>query len=225
MAAMIPAIVDFKVNSTITWSVYPILSSTLLWVSIAIPFFKKRNTFFRDFTLAWTSTAIFIVLINLASSGNLVWSKYVFSSMTLVWILMAGIFAPHRVQRFVPVLLVYIVTSAGYLMLIASWIADTSIILSLVLPLQGALLITFLVTLFIIRSKLNGVINYIILFLTDALILAICFDLIITRFIRGNYAFTWSFIVVLTIVPMIIVVIIIHKRLKLHGVLSKKLHS
>lgn len=224
MAAFIPAIIDFKSTSTITWSIYPILSASLLWVSIAIPFFKKRNTFFREFTLAWVSTAVFTVLIDLVSSGGFSWARYTISTMALVWVLMAGIFVPKRIRKFVPVLLVYIVTAVGYFLLIASWIADSSAVFSLALPLEGTLLIVFLLSFFIIRSKFHGAINYVLLFLTDILILAVSFDLIITRFIRGDYAFTWSFVVLLAIIPMIIVAIIIHKRLKLQKVLYKKLH-
>lgn len=109
-------------------------------------------------------------------------------------------------------------------MLIASWIADTSVIFSLVLPLEVILVTVTLVSFFIIRSGFQGAINFIILFLVDVLVICVGFDLTITRFIRGNYAFTWSFIAALAIVPLIIAAIIIYKRLKVHGVLSKKLH-
>lgn len=224
LGALIPAIIDLHANSTITWSVYPILSVTLLWVSVALPFFKKRPTFFREFTISWTGVAIFCIIINIVTTGQFSWVRYVVSSMALLWVLMAGIFAKRHIRRFVPVVLVYILTAVGYFMLLASWIADTSAVFSLVLPLEIILVIVFLVSFFIIRSNIHGAINLVILFLVDILVISIGFDLTISRFILGNYAFTWSFIVALAIVPMIIVAIIIHKRLKVHGVLSKKLH-
>lgn len=224
MVALIPAIIDLHANSTITWSVFAILSAVLLWVSVAFPFFKKKITFFREFTTSWAATAIFIVLLDIIITGQFSWAKYVISSMALVWVLMSGIFVRGHIRRFVPVLLVYILTAVGYFILVASWIADTSVILSLVLPLEVILIIVFLVSFFLIRTKLHGAINYIILFLIDILVICIGFDLTISRYIHGNYAFTWSFIVALAIVPIIITAIIIHKRMKFHGVLSKKLH-
>jgi len=225
MAALIPGIIDFHANSTITWSIYPMLSAALLWVSIALPFFKKRITFFKEFTMSWAGIAVFCIVMNLITLGSLSWAKYVVSTMALVWVLMSGIFIKGHIRRFVPVVLVYILTAVGYFMLIGSWIADTSAVFSLVLPLEVILVIVFLVSFFLIRSKLHGAMNFIILFLTDILIVCIGFDLTISRFVRGNYAFTWSFIVALAIVPMILVAIIIHKRLKVQRVLSKKLHS
>jgi len=224
MAGLIPMIIDLHANSTITWAVYPLMSVVLLWISVALPFFKKRPTFFREFTISWSGIAIFCILINLVTLGNVIWAKYVVSSMALVWVLMAGIFIKRHIRRFVPVLLVYILTAVGFFMLIASWIADTSVILSLVLPLEVILVIVFFVSFFLIRSNLHGAINYVILFLVDILIICVGFDLTISRFILGNYAFTWSFIVALAIVPLIITAIIIHNRLKVHRVLSKKLH-
>ena len=223
-AAMIPMIVDLHGNSTITWSLYPMMAVVLLWITVALPFFKKRTTFFREFTISWTGIAVLCILINLSTTGNMQWSKYVISSMALVWVLLSGIFVKRHIRRFVPVILVYVLTAVGYFMLIASWIADNSAVFSLVLPLEGILVIVTLVSYFIIRSGFHGAINYVILFLVDILVISIGFDLTITRFFRGNYAFTWSFIVTLALVPLIITAIIIHKRLKVHGVLSKKLH-
>lgn len=224
MVAMIPTIIDFHANSTITWSIYPLLSATLLWVSIALPFFKKRITFFNEFTITWAAIAVFCTLLNIVTLGHFLWARYVVSSMILIWVLMSGIFIKSHIRRFVPVILVYILTAVGYFILIASWIADTSVIFSLVLPLEIILVIVFLVSFFIIRSSIHGAMNFIILFLTDILIVCVGFDLTISRFVLGYYAFTWSFIVVLAIVPMILVAIIIHKRMKVRGVLSKKLH-
>lgn len=224
MVAMIPGIIDLHANSTITWSIYPILSASLLWVSIAIPFFKKRITFFREFSITWTAIAVFCLILNFITLNHLLWARYVVSSMILIWVLMSGIFIKSHINRFIPVVLVYILTAVGYFILIGSWIADTSAVFSLVLPLEVILVIVFLVSFFLIKSKLHGAMNFIILFLTDILIVCVGFDLTISRFIHGNYAFTWSFIVTLAVVPMILVAIIIHKRLKVHGVLSKKLH-
>ncbi len=224
MAGMIPMIIDLHSNSTITWSVFPLMAVALLWISVALPFFKKRPTFFKEFTISWAGTAVFCILLNLVLTGNADWAKYVISSMALLWVLMSGIFIKKHIRRFVPVVLVYILAAVGYFMLIASWIADTSAVFSLVLPLEVILVTVTLISFFIIRSGFHGAINYAILLLVDVLIICVGFDLTITRFVRGHYAFTWSFIATLAIVPLIIAAVIIHKRLKVHGVLSKKLH-
>ena len=65
MMALIPMLINLMVSSSLTWSLYPLFSCILLWVSIAVPFFKKRNTFFGDFSLAWISSSIFRLVINL----------------------------------------------------------------------------------------------------------------------------------------------------------------
>lgn len=224
MAALIPAIIDFHASSTITWSVYPFLSVMLLWISIALPFFKKNTTFFKEFTIDLAAAAVFCIVLNLIVSGQLSWVRYVVASMILVWVLMSGIFIKRQIRRFIPVVLLYILTAVGYFVLLGSWIVDTSIIFTLVLPLEIILVIVFLVSFFIIRSKLHGAMNYIILFLMDILIVSIGFNLVISKFLHGSYAFTWSFIVTLAVIPMIIVVLVIHKRQKVQNVLSKKLH-
>jgi len=224
MTALIPMLVDLRVNTAITWSVYPLLSSLLLWFSIAVPFFKKRNTFFGDFSISWWGVAIFVFIIDILNSGGLTWSRYVISSMALVWVLMAGIFIPFKIRKFVPVILIYIVTAVGYFLLLASWIADNSAVFSLVLPLEGSILLVFLVSFFLVRSKMHGIINFILLILWDTLIICVLFDLIITNYVRGSYAFTWSFIVVIALLPLIITALIIKRRMKLKGLISKKLH-
>lgn len=224
MAAMIPMLIDLKITSSITWSIYPLMSAVLLWVSVAIPFFKKRNTFFGVFSVSWWGSAVFILLIDILTSGGVTWSRYVFPSMALVWVLLAGIFIPLKIRKYVPVLLIYIVTAVGYFLLLASWIADNSAVFSLVLPLEGVIVLVFLVSFFLVRSKMHGATNFIILFLMDVLIISIAFDLIIYKYFTGNYAFTWSFIVALAVIPMIISAVIIRKRLRIKGLISKKLH-
>lgn len=224
MMALIPMLINLMVSSSVTWSLYPLLSCLLLWVSIAIPFFKKRNTFFGEFTLAWTSSALFIFFINLLASGGFTWSRYVISTMVLVWVLLAGIFTPEKVRKFVPVVLAYIVTSVGYFLLLASWIADSSVVFSLVLPLEGAVVLVFLLSFFLIRSKMHGAINFVLLLLTDILVISLLFDLIISNYSLGRSILSWSLIVTLAIVPMIITAIIIKKRLGVKEIISKKLH-
>ncbi|MFO7612817.1 MAG: hypothetical protein R6W99_10105 [Clostridia bacterium] len=223
-AALVPLIIDYKTSGSVGWSLYPLLSVLLLWICIAIPFFRKRNPFFKHFTLCWFSTGTYIGLLNLIADGMISWSRFVISSMLLVWILMAGIFVPKRIRKYVPVLMVYIVAAVGYFILLASWIINSSAIFSLVLPMEGLVLVVFLFNYFIIRSKLHGAVNYIILFLSDILILSLGFDLIITGYVLDRYTFTWSFIVTLMLIPMIIAAVIIKKRLSLSGVLSKRLH-
>ncbi|HPJ20920.1 MAG TPA: hypothetical protein PLP30_07785 [Clostridia bacterium] len=224
MMALIPMLIDLMVESRLSWSLYPLFACLLLWTSIAIPFFKKRNTFFGDFSLAWIGTAVFIVIIDLLSSTGFTWSRFVISSMLLVWVLMAGIFIPEKIRKFVPVLLAYIVASVGYFLLIASWIAERSAILSLVLPLEGVVVLVFLVSFFLVRSKMHGVLNFILLLLADALAISLLFDLIISHYVMGRSMLTWSLIVTLALVPMIITAIIIKKRLRVRGLISKKLH-
>jgi len=224
MTALIPAIIDLHANSTITWSVYSLLSSLLLWTAIALPFFKKHTTFFKEFSIDLTATGIFCIALNIITTGQFSWVRYVVASMILVWVLMSGIFIKRHIRRFIPVVLLYILTAVGYFVLLGSWIVDTSVIFTLVLPLEIILVIVFLVSFFIIKSKLHGALNYIILFLIDILVVSVGFNLILSKFINGSYAFTWSFIVSLAVVPMIIAAIVIHKRQKIQGVLSKKLH-
>lgn len=224
MMALIPMLIDLMVTSSLTWSLYPLFSCLLLWFSIAIPFFKKRNTFFGEFSLAWISSTVFILILDLLSSGAFTWSRYVISSMVLVWFLLAGIFIPEKIRKFVPVLLVYIVASVGYFLLLASWIAEKSVILSLVLPLEGAVVLVFLVSYFLVRSKMHGVINFVLLLLFDALTLSLLFDLIISHYVLDRTILSWSLIVALALIPMIVTALIIKKRLLVRGLISKKLH-
>ncbi len=224
MMALIPMLIDLMVNSTITWSTYPLFSCMLLWTSIAIPFFKKRNTFFGDFSLAWIGATIFILIIDLLSSGSLTWSRYVISSLIFVWFLLAGIFIPDKIRKFVPVLLVYIVASVGYFLLLTSWIAERSAILALVLPLEGSVVLVFLVSFFLIRSRMHGTLTFLLLLLYDVLALSLIFDLIISNYVLERSILSWSLIVALALIPMIITAIIIKKRLKVRGLISKKLH-
>ncbi len=222
--ALITLFIDFKTSGSISWSLYPALSALLLFFSLAVPFFKKRNTFFGTFSRVWLLTSLYIIAVNIIADSGFTWSRYVFASMVFVWVLMAGIFSTSKIRRFMPVFLMYILSAIGYFIIIGYWLSNSSTVFSLILPLEGVLLIVFLTTYFIIRSGFHGVMNIIILALADILVISVFFDLIITSYLYGVLAFTWSFIIVLISIPLIAAAVIIKKRLRLHGILSKKLH-
>lgn len=223
-SSLITLFIDFKTSGALSWSLYVLFAALFLFFGLAIPFFRKQNTFFSVFSLSWLSSALFITGVNLVADSGFTWSRYVLASMIFVWILMSGIFSTSKIRKFMPVLLVYILSSVAYFIILAYWISSSSTVFSLILPLEGVLLVVFLATYFIVRSGFHGVMNIIILILVDALVISVFFDLVITAYVFDKFAFTWSFIVVLTTLPLIAAAVIIKKRLRLQGILSKKLH-
>ncbi len=109
-AAVITMLIDFMVGQDISWSLIVLASTTLGWICIAYPFFRKRSTFFRLFSIDSFAVAVYLMVLNFIISQNFVWAVYPTLGLLMMWIILAGFFRTKRISKKIPIVLYYVIS-------------------------------------------------------------------------------------------------------------------
>lgn len=217
-------LVDWLTGDGITWSLIPIMSLTLLWITVAYPFFRKKNTFFRLFTYDSIAVIVYIMLLNFTISGNLLWARYVAVSILLVWIIIAGIFLTDKIRKVLPITIYYIISTVIIIFISLSFIEQTAVILQLGLPIVISFFILSLISYFIIKSSSGGILTFFTLLLISCTIQCMIIDVTFYYNANASFGLTWSLIVAVVALPLAATMFGIKKSNELYALLSRKLH-
>lgn len=222
--SLILLVIDLLTGDGITWSLIPLASLVLLWVTVAYPFFRKRNTFIRLFTYDCIAVLIYLLLLNYLISRNILWAQYTTLGILSVWVIVAGIFLTDRIRKFLPVTLYYcfcfiIISIAAFLV-----IENRISILHLAVPINLAALLLSILSYFIIRASGNNVITLIVMILVDISILSLVIDATILYYLRESFNLSWSIIVNAVTIPAFTTLLTIKKSREIRLFISKKLH-
>lgn len=222
--SVIVLIIDLLVDGTISWSIIPILSLTLLWFGVAYPFFRAKNTFFRLFTYDCIAVMIFLVALNYAISSNFIWSRFTTVSIMILWVIIAGIFITDRIRKVLPVTIFYIVCSVILSIAMVLFINTTMSFLFAALPIIGTVFILSLISYFIYKSSSSGVLGLIMMVLVDASLLCVIIDLSLHYYLVASLGVSWSILVIGVLIPAASTLFAIKKSSELNTIISKKLH-
>ncbi len=217
-------IVDALTGGGITWSVIPILSLVLLWVTVAYPFFRKKNTFFRLFTYDSIATIIYILLLNLIISGNFLWARYVVVGIVFVWIIIAGIFLTEKIRKVFPITIYYILSAVLLSFLALAFVEQKIMILRLGLPIMISFFVISLISYFIIKSTADSILSIFTVLLVAVTLQCVIVDLSMQYNINNVFELTWSLIVIVVTIPSAATLLGIKKSNELYAAISRKLH-
>ena len=216
--------INLIISGRITWSVIPVLSMALVWFGVALPFFKKRNTFFRLFTYDSLVTALYLFLLNLFISGNIYWAKFAGLGILWMWMIIAGIFLTDRIRRFVPVTLYYLFSIFVLSMLTVFIIGGQPLALYITSAIGVPALVISLISYFIIKASKTGVIGLIQVLLAAVTVMCLLTDLILHYYLFTEIKVSWSLIVSAVTIPCLTTLYAIHKGRELKAVIARKLH-
>ena len=222
--AVILIIINLSVNKAVTWSLIPVISIALLWFGVAFPFFKKRSTFFELYTYDSIAAILYVIGLNLIISGDLVWAKYAALSIGLVWAVLAGFFIGSKIRKSLPVVVFYIVISVIFFAAFAFAINNRLSAFRLIMPIMGVVLAVALFSYFIITARAGGVLGILWVVFVSVSALSLALDAIISNYIVGHVALTWSLIVNAVTVPMFVTSLTVKKSRELKAIISKRLH-
>jgi len=222
--AIIVVLIDWLTGEGINWSMIPVISLVLLWVTVAYPFFRKKNTFFRLFTYDSISVIIYILLLNYIISRNFIWSRYVAVSVLFLWIIIAGIFITDRIRKVLPITLYYIISSVIITFISLSFVEQKILLLQLGLPIMISFFVISLISYFIIKSSAGGALNLLIVLLLGTTLMCIIIDAIFIYNKTSSIGVSWSIIVAVVEIPLAATLFTIKKSNELYSLLSRKLH-
>lgn len=217
-------LLDWLTGDGITWSLIPIISLALIWITVAYPFFRKKNTFFRLFTYDSIALAVYIMLLNLIISGNFQWARYVAVCILLVWVIIAGIFLTDKIRKVVPITIYYIIATVIITFISLSFIEQKTVILQLGLPIMISFFVLSLISYFIIKGSSGGILTFFTLLLVSSTIQCAIIDLTIYYNANASFGLTWSLIVAVVALPLAATLFGIKRSNELYALLSRKLH-
>lgn len=222
--AIVPIFINLLVSRNVTWSLYSLISVTLVWFCVAYPFFREKNSFFRLFTNDSLAVIIYILLLNFIISGDFLWARYVCLSIIIIWVIMSGIFIPEKIRKILP-LTFYFILNAIVISVFFALFFDTELsIIKLLLPINIILFVLVILSYFVITSKVYDFLGLLMVILSDVTLFSIALDLLLTRFINGSSSFTWSVFVIVVTLPLISTAHAIRKSKKIRNIVSRKLH-
>ena len=222
--SLVVLLIDWLTGGGITWSLITVVSLLLLWITVAYPFFRKKNTFFRLFTYDSIAAAAYILLLNYLISQNLVWAKYVAVSILFIWIIIAGIFLTDKIRKVFPITIYYILSAVIMTFISLSFVGQKVIILQIGLPIMISFFIISLLSYFIIKSSLGGVLSMITVLLVSITIQCVIVDFVLHYNTNGVIGVSWSMIVAVVLIPAAATLFGIKKSNELYSIISKKLH-
>jgi len=222
--AAIVLIINLSISKAVTWSLIPVLSLALVWYGVAYPFFRKRNTFFKLFTYDSIAVIIYLLTLNFVISGNFFWAKYAGLSVALIWAILAGFFITKKIRKFLPITVFYIISAVIFFVAFAFAINNRLSVFRLVLPVTCVALIAALISYFIITAKAGGFLGILWVALISVSVVCLGLDIIISNYLLGRVALTWSLIVNAVTVPLFVTALTIKKTREIKAVISKRLH-
>lgn len=222
--SVITLIIDVLVSKSVTWSLIPITSLALLWITVAYPFFRRRNSFFRLFTYSSIAVILYLLSLNYILSQDFIWSRYTTVSIMIVWVVIAGIFITDRIRKFLPVTIFYSICTVILSIAMFLFIDNRFPILNIALPIGIAFFILSFISYFVVKAASGGTLVLLIVLLVSVSILCIVIDATVYNHILGKLGLTWSIIVNAVTIPIISVLFSIKKGKELRLMISKKLH-
>lgn len=224
MSVVITILVNILTQNRLTWSLICCLSCALVWYTVAYPFFKKKNTFFRLFTLDCIAITIFLLALNYIISGDYFWSKYTTFSIILLWVILAGFFRPEKIKRIIPIVLYYVICFIFLFLVTTLFVNSQQIIVGLMIPIFIIPLVLSLIAYFIIKAIVHDPLGIAIVVLLYASVFVLLIELTVTNYLYGSMSLSWSIIVVLATLPLIAGGVIIKKSRELRALIIKKIH-
>lgn len=172
----------------------------------------RRRVLWELLSLLYAIAVIVVIGSDVRVDGAIDWSLYPAASLALAWIYTTlAIYSRRRPGVSVPIVAVSTLVFMAVIDLIHGGL-DWFLPLGLPIFLLCALL-TGAVILVIVRTKECGL-NIVAFILLGIAAFCVGTDLLISRYHSGVVDFTWSMVVVLTVVPVALILLFLHYRLR-----------
>ncbi len=216
-------IIDLSIGFNIDWSIIPIISITLFFLIIGLPFMELNKKLFWYITFDALILSIYFPILNIIINHKISWSYYVTLSIILIWIYLSSVFINKIKNTILKITLNFIATGI-FILLVTLGLNNTSAFSKLVLPINGLVFIITIISYLFIRTYIYNWRLIVITLSVNTGILCFGIDLLIQRYLRNELKLTWSFIVLLVLIPFTLFMIYLDNRYKIHKYLVKKFH-
>lgn len=182
----------------------------------------RRRILWEVLTLLCAISVIVVIGSDLRIDSTVDWSLYPTLSIALAWIYSTLIIF---FRRQVPTLIVgFIVSTIAYLAAIDLVDGSFEWFFSLGLPIFALFGIVAGVEILVaLKAKERGL-NVVAFIMIGAAVFCLVVNLLVSLYLSGGVHFTWSIVVVLTLVPMAIILLFLHYRLRNRFDLKRVFH-
>ncbi|MGM0431777.1 MAG: DUF6320 domain-containing protein [Spirochaetota bacterium] len=223
---LVTLLIDITIHQEITWSFYSTLSITALWVLLIFPILYRGTS--RLTVLMYQAIIISIYLLLFDNhQGGVSWSWYPSLSLIALTLLMLV----FRLKRFLPLILEFFLAYADIALFLffMDLLTSSSWFLTLALPLTtlvmvGGYLLVALVNVKRKKDPMKAVWFGIIFGLFLAAIITVAVDLLVSLHAGSGPLFSWSYITVASLLPLIAFSIVVYVRKPLQYFMQKKFH-
>ncbi|MGC9352503.1 MAG: DUF6320 domain-containing protein [Mariniphaga sp.] len=174
--------------------------------------FQKRKIFWQISGLIFISGIIITLLIDFIGNRSITWSKYP-ATISLVLFLNFTLNTFLRKRITLMVALSFLSVTALFI-LFDIYAGDTGWEIKLGIPTLLVAYITVLILIFLIRRAKQKGLNVIAYSMIAAGVLCVCIEGMISIYFRSSVYFGWSLIVMVSVVPISMLLLYMHYRLK-----------
>lgn len=183
---------------------------------------KRKHIIWELLSLTFISGIIITLIINLVISRTLSWSLFSVSSITLIWILVTFFFFLLKRPFYLTLLL--LISLSGYLVIIDLLTRPLNWSLIYGLPMSISLIVIFSLVVIAIKIAKQKGFNVLAIVLFGLSIYSICIELNLNFPRDISPLLSWSIIVVASILPICIILVFFHYRMKKGTDLKKYFH-
>jgi len=183
---------------------------------------KRKQIIWELLSLTFISGIIITLIINLVHSRALTWSLFSISSIALVWILVTLFFFLIKHPFYLTLLL--LISLSGYLIIIDLLTKPLNWSLIYGLPISISLIVIFSMVVIAIKIAKQKGFNVLAIVLFGLSIYSICIELSLNHPRDISPLLSWSIIVVASILPICIILVFFHYRMKKGTDLKKYFH-
>ncbi|MFC2137056.1 DUF6320 domain-containing protein [Bacteroidota bacterium] len=183
---------------------------------------KRKQIIWELLSLTFISGIIITLIINLVSSKTLSWSLISVSSISFTWILVTLFF--FLIKRPFYLTLLLLVSLSGYLIIIDLLTEPLNWSLIFGLPISISLIVIFSLVVFAIKLAKQKGFNVLSILLLGVSAYSICVELSLNFSRSHTPLLSWSIIVAASILPICIILVFFHYRMKKGTDLKKYFH-
>ncbi len=223
LSVAISFVVDLSITGRFTWSW--IVAATLFVVLVAWkPLLVRRTNFYKTYSFVGITSSVLLGSLDLGMNKNITWSIYPMIGMLISWIIITGFLKKEDIKRRIPITAYY---GVGFsLTFLVSYLAigSESIMMSVILPAFVALLVATSIMYFMVEVMVHDTLGIIIVLLGFASIFTVLTDALVADYLGYSWTPTWSYYVLISVLPLIGLAVILRKGNELRMYLAKKLH-
>ncbi len=223
LSSMLCIVIDLNVSNRLTWSL--IVTATLFVVLIVWkPLLARGINFYKTYSFIGIISAVLVGSIDFVLNYNITWSIYPMVGLFISWIILTGLFKKEDIKNRIPISAYYGVGFSLAFLVTYLAVNNPTVMMGIILPAFVALIVATLIMYFMVEIMVHDTIGVTIVLLGFVSIFALLTDALVADYLGFSWRPTWSYYVLISVLPLIGLGIILRKGNELRCYLAKKMH-